>query len=91
MAVVINTEIPINRKLLCEISYVEMVLRKMLHSCEYVDIQPIQTQLVREILHEDTTLSRIVTFPLIIARDGSSQVFQPNLSTRKRWDRRLTK
>ena len=78
MATVINTEISINRKMMREISYIKMVLRKMLHSCKDVDNQPIQVRLVREILHEDTIPPILFTFPLIIVRGRNNQVFQPN-------------
>jgi len=82
MAAAMNTEIRMNRELMLEISYVKMVLRKMLHSCEDVYIEPIQAPLVREILNEDIILPRLRDFTssVIIARDESSSkpVFQPN-------------
>merc|ERR1712161_180032 len=62
MAAAMNTEIRMNRELMLEISYVKMVLRKMLHSCKDVYIEPIQAPLVREILNEDIILPRLRDF-----------------------------
>ena len=82
MTVAMNTEIRMNRELMLEISYVKIVLRKMLHNCEDVDIEPIQCPLVRELLNKDIILPRLRDFmsSVIIARDGNNfkSVFQPN-------------
>jgi len=71
-----------NRELMLEISYVKIVLRKMLNNCEDVDIEPIQAPLVRELLNEDIIPPRLHDFmsSVIIARDGNDfkPVFQPN-------------
>ena len=82
MAAAMNTEIRMNRELILEISYLKIVLRKMLHNFEDVDIEPIQYPLVRELLNKDIIIPRLRDFmsSVIIARDGKNfkSVFQPN-------------
>ena len=65
-----------------KISYMNMVIRKLVHSCGDVDIETIQVPLVQEILNENIGLHRLFDFgsTAIITWDITNYkpVFQPD-------------